>query len=399
MEEQVLPRKTAQRIPFCRVQCLGNEEAYVREVLESGWLTTAGKTQLFEERFAETVQAQFALAVNSCTAALHLGLEALGVGPGDKVLVPTMTFTASAEVVRYLGADPVFLDVEYGSCLVTPDIVREALNEHPDVKVLVVVHFGGQSAKMLAEGNEDGILNLCRQRGVKILEDAAHAFPAQCGPRMVGSIGDVTCFSFYANKTITTGEGGMLTTNDESIARRVKVMRLHGIDRDIWRRFTSTGSSWEYDVVAPGYKYNMPDINAAIGLAQLENAWQMRAGRQRCAEFYMDRLEGLPGVDLPRFHVPPKDHAWHLYSIVLTPEAKVARNRLIEFLAERGIGTSVHYKPLHRMTYYRDHYKLDPANFREAERIWQGCVSLPIYPALKEDELEYIGDVLWDILG
>ncbi len=382
MEEQVLPRKTAQRIPFCKVQCQGNEGAYVREVLESGWLTTAGKTQLFEERFAETVQARFALAVNSCTAALHLGLEALGIGPGDKVLVPTMTFTASAEVVRYLGADPVFLDVEYGSC-----------------QVLVVVHFGGQSAKMLSEGNENGILDICQQRGLRILEDAAHAFPAQCGPRMVGSIGDVTCFSFYANKTITTGEGGMLTTNDESIARRVKVMRLHGIDRDIWRRFTSAGSSWEYDVVAPGYKYNMPDINAAIGLAQLENAWQMRAGRQRCAEFYMDRLAGLPGVDLPRFHVPHKDHAWHLFGIVLTPEAKIGRNHLIELLAERGIGTSVHYKPLHRMTYYRDHYRLDPAGFPEAERIWQGCVSLPIYPALTGDELEYIADALWDILG
>src|SRR5205823_6658186 len=175
MEEQVLPRKTARRIPFCKVQCQGNEGAYVREVLESGWLTTAGKTHKFEERFAETVQAPFALAVNSCTAALHLGLEAMGIGPGDKVLVPTLTFTASAEVIRYLGADPIFLDIEYGSGLLTPEIVRQALDDHPDAKVLVVVHFGGQSARMLSEGNEDGILEICRQRGVKILEDAAHA--------------------------------------------------------------------------------------------------------------------------------------------------------------------------------------------------------------------------------
>lgn len=399
MEERVLPQQKARPIPFCKVQCLGNEETYLKEVLESGWLTTAGKTQQFEQRFSETVQAPFALAVNSCTAALHLALEAMAVGPGDKVLVPTTTFTASAEVVRYLGADPVFLDVEYGSSLLTPAIVCEALSQHADVKVLIVVHFGGQSARMLAEGNEDGILDLCRRQGIKVLEDAAHAFPAQCGPRMVGSIGDVTCFSFYANKTITTGEGGMLTTHDEEIARRVKVMRLHGIDRDIWRRFTSAGSSWEYDVVAPGYKYNMPDVNAAIGLAQLENAWQMRADRQRCAEFYLKRLRGLPGVDLPVFHVPLKDHAWHLFSLILTPEAKVGRNRLIELLAERGIGTSVHYKPLHRMTYYRDRYSLDPVKFPEAERVWNGCVSLPIYPALSQDDLEYIGDALWDILG
>jgi dTDP-4-amino-4,6-dideoxygalactose transaminase len=399
VEEQVLSRKVARKIPFCKVQCQGNELSYVKEVLESGWLTTAGKTQEFEERFAETVQARYALAVSSCTGALHLGLEALGVGPGDKVLVPTMTFTASAEVVRYLGADPVFLDVEYSSSLLTPEIVRRALSQHPDAKVLLPVHFGGQAARMMTEENEIGILDLCRRRGIKILEDAAHAFPAQCGPLTVGSIGDVTCFSFYANKTITTGEGGMLTTNDESIARRVKVMRLHGIDRDVWRRFTSASSSWEYDVVAPGYKYNMPDINAAIGLAQLENAWQMRADRQRCAEFYMRRLAGLPGIDLPRIHVPFKDHAWHLFALILRPGAKVGRNRLIELLAERGVGASVHYKPLHRMSYYRDHYKLHPANFPEAERIWRGCVSLPIYPTLTQDELEYIGDTLWDILG
>jgi dTDP-4-amino-4,6-dideoxygalactose transaminase len=262
----------------------------------------------------------------------------------------------------------------------------------------VVVHFGGQPARMFAPDG-GGILDLCRRHGIKVLEDAAHAFPTRCDGRMVGSLGDVTCFSFYANKTITSGEGGMLTTCDEAVFRRVKVMRLHGIDRDVWGRFTSDRPSWEYDVVAPGYKYNMPDVNAAIGLAQLERAWEMRAQRQRCAEFYRDRLAGLPHLDLPVRHVPPQDHAWHLFPVVLRPGARLGRNRLIELLAERGIGTSVHYKPLHRMTYYRTRYGLDASAFPEAERIWRGCLSLPIYPSLTDDDLECVCSTLWELLG
>ena len=384
-------------IPFARVSCDGNELTYLREVLESGWLTTASKAQKFERKFAQEVGARFAIAVNSCTAALHLGLEALGIGPGDKVFVPTMTFTASAEVVRYLGADPVFLDVEYGSSLLTPEIVAEAIDRHPDAKALIVVHFAGQSARMLSRDGP-GILEICRQRGLKVLEDAAHAFPARCGERMVGSLGDATCFSFYANKTITTGEGGMLTTDDEAIAARARVMRLHGINRDIWTRFTDLRVSWEYDVIAPGYKYNMPDINAAIGLAQLERAWVLRDQRQRCADRYMQRLAELEVVDLPLVHVPPEDHAWHLFVLTVKPQARVNRGRLIELLADRGLGTSVPYKPLHRMSYYRDRYHLAAEDFPQAERIWRGCLALPLYPTLADDEIDYVCDCLHEIL-
>ena len=384
-------------IPFSRVVCDGNELAYVREVLESGWLTTAGKAHELERRFAEAVGARFACAVNSCTAALHLALEAMGVGRGDKVFVPTMTFTASAEVIRYLGADPVFLDVEYGTCLVTPAILERAIAAHPDVKVLVIVHYGGQAAEMLP-GLSCGILDLCARHGIRIVEDAAHAFPASDQGRPVGSLGDVTCFSFYANKTMTTGEGGMLVSNDEALVKRARTMRLHGIDRDVWNRFTTTGSSWEYDVVAPGFKYNMPDVNAAIGLAQLERATDFRAGRERCARFYMQALSAVGGLDLPRVRGDLQDHAWHLFPIVLKPEAPVARNRCIELLAEKGIGTSVHYKPLHRMTYYRNTYGLRPADFPNAEAVWQGCLSLPIYPALTEDDLAYVCDTLKAVL-
>jgi len=393
------PRALLKRIPYSRVSCGGNELAYVKEVLESGWLTTASKAQALEQRFAAAVGSRFACAVNSCTSALHLGLEAVGVQAGDKVLVPTMTFTATAEVVRYLGADPVFLDVEYGSSLVTPEILRDALDRYPDVRALIVVHFAGQPAQMLDEDGAPGLLEICRRRGVRVLEDAAHAFPTRCGDRMVGALGDATCFSFYANKTITTGEGGMLTTDDPAIAARARVMRLHGIDRDVWDRFTAAKPAWEYDVIAPGYKYNMPDVNAAIGLAQLERAHIMRDRRQQIAARYAQRLAGHEDLDLPLVRVPPKDHAWHLFVVVVKPTARLGRDRLVELLAERGIGTSVTYKPLHRMTYYRDRYGLDAADFPSAERIWKGCLALPIYPSLEDEEVDHVCDTLLDLLG
>lgn len=376
-------------IPFAKVPLIGNELKYIKEVLKSGWLTTASKTFTFEKKFSEYVNSRFSLAVNSCTAALHLGIEALGVQPGDKVFVQSMTFTASAEVIRYLGAHPVFLDTEYGSNLITPDILKEAIVQHPDVKFLIVVHYGGQAAEM-TNSTGNGILDICRQNNIKILEDAAHAFPARQNGRMIGTIGDITCFSFYANKTITTGEGGMLTTNNEAIYRRVKTMRLHGIDRDIWNRFTSDKPSWEYDVIDAGYKYNMPDINAAIGLAQLEYAEEFRKERQRVAEYYFDKLSSILEIDLPVCNVSFSDHAWHLFPIILNNTAKINRNLFIEKLSEAGIGTSVHYKPLHRMTYYKEIYSLAPKDFPNCEKTWQGNVSLPIFPYMKDQELDYI---------
>ena len=382
------------KIPFAKVDCSGNEMRYLQEVIESGWLTTAGKAREFERRFAEAVGAKHAIAVNSCTSALHLAVEALGVKAGERVFVPTMTFTATAEVIRYMGADPLLLDVEYGTCLLTPEILLDAMRKHPEVKTLLVVHYGGQAAQMFSEEGNPGILDLCREKGVRVVEDAAHAFPSRLGTRMVGALGEITCFSFYANKTITTGEGGMITTDDEEYAHRMRVMRLHGIDRDIWNRFTSNKPSWEYDVVAPGFKYNMPDINAAIGLAQLERAERMRKERERCARYYMEALCDIPWLDLPVVRVPFAAHAWHLFPVVVKPESPLSRDEVIQRLSERGIATSVHYKPLHRMKYYRETYRFDPLDYPNAERVWRGCLSLPLYPQLKEEELEYISHEL-----
>jgi len=385
-------------IPFSKVPLAVNEINYVTEVLKSGWLTTSSKAHLFEKRFAESVGAKYACAVNSCTSALHLAVEAIGINKGDKVLVPSLTFTASAEVLRYMGADPVFMDVDYDTGLITPEIVKEKLDIHNNIKAIIIVHYGGQAPVMTTSGNQ-GILDLCRSKKIRTIEDAAHAFPSKYDNRYIGSFGDVTCFSFYANKTITTGEGGMLVTDDESIYQRAKVMRLHGINRDIWTRFTDKKASWEYDVVAPGYKYNMPDVNAAIGLAQLEEAEWFRKERQRCAAYYMEKLGAVDCIDLPACTVPTEHHSWHLFPVKIKPSAAVNRNTFIELMAKEGIGTSVHYKPLHRMTYYRETYRLDTHDFPNTEKIWERTVSLPIYPGLTEGELDFICKTIHNIVN
>ncbi len=384
-------------IPFSKISVTGNEAKYIGEVLESGWLTTSSKAMAFEKQFAAFIGSRFACAVNSCTSALHLAVEAAGIKPGDKVLVPSLTFTASAEILRYMGADPVFMDVDYGTGNITPELLSQAIQKHGQVKALILVHYGGQSALMQTDAG-NGIADICVENGITLIEDAAHAFPTRFNGRYAGTFGLAGCFSFYANKTITTGEGGMLVTDDEETYKRFKVMRLHGISRDIWERFTSNGSSWEYDVIAPGYKYNMPDVNAAIGLAQLERAEHFRIERQRCAQFYYQALQDIRCIDLPACTVDMEDHAWHLFPIIIKPEAPVSRNVFIEKMAEAGIGTSVHYKPLHRMTYYRNTYLLSETDFPNAERIWQGTVTLPVYPDLSSESLQYIAETMHRIL-
>jgi dTDP-4-amino-4,6-dideoxygalactose transaminase len=243
-----------------------------------------------------------------------------------------------------------------------------------------------------------GIIDVSNKHGLKVIEDAAHAFPTKYQNKYVGGFGNATCFSFYANKTITTGEGGMLATNDEAIYNRAKVMRLHGINRDIWDRFTSKSAKWEYDVVAPGYKYYLPDLNAAVGLAQMERAEEFRLGRQRCAEHYYKELGEVSELDLPIYRGKMEEHSWHLFSIVLNERARISRNQFIQELNSRGIGTSVHYKPIHRMTYWKERYQLRAEDFPVAERIWKGNLSLPIYPGMRPEELTYVTDTVKSLL-
>lgn len=384
------------RVPFFKFECTELEIDQVTSVLKSGWLTTAGKVFEFESKFLEYTGAKYALAVNSCTSALHLALEAVGVGPGDRVVVPTLTFTATAEVVRYLGAELILVDVNAETGLMEAQSLQNVLDKEANIKACIVVHYAGQLAELRGE---NGIYDLCEKNNIKLIQDAAHSFPACDSYGRVGSVGDITCFSFYANKTITTGEGGMIVTDNPEYAERMKIMRLHGINRDVWNRFTSGNNSWEYDVVAPGYKYNMPDLNAAVGLAQFTRAEIFRKSRQRCAEFYLQYLSKLQCIRMMECRVALSSHAWHLFPIVVLPDAPIDRDVLISKLTSDGIAVSVHYKPIHRLKYYIERYNLQSDDFPNAESIWNGCLSLPIYPLLTEDMLEYVCDRLNYHLG
>ena len=376
------------KVPFFRFQPAGDELKNIQEVIDSGWLTTGKWAHELEARFAEYTGARHAVSVNSCTAALHLAVEALGIKEGDKVVVPSLTFTASAEVIRYVGADPVFVDVDPHTLSLNPEGLRDTLQKHSDVAAVIAVHFTGHPLDVSKPG---GLKDVCREFGIKLIHDAAHAFPAYENGSPVGAAGDVTCFSFYANKTMTSGEGGMLVTDDEAVAQRAKNMRLHGIDRDVWDRFTgSKADAWVYDVKAPGFKYNMPDLNAAVAVAQFDQAWFFRDLRQKIAQSYQHQLSDLPGILLPSWQCAPEDHAHHLYPIVLEGGAKLTRGDFIHAMSDAGIGTSVHYRPLHRMSYYRDKYDLDPADYPNTEAYWSGCVSLPVFPGMKDDELDYV---------
>ena len=391
----------AMKVPFFRLDTAGNELAYIREVLESGWLTSAGKALEFEAAFADAVGAKHALAVNSCTAALHLACETAGVGPGSEVLVPSLTFTATAEVVEYLGATVRLIDVDPITGMVDPETLTAALAKYPNASCLIPVHLAGIPARMRGNAVAPGLLDICEANGITLIEDAAHAFPSKYDDTMHvgGPIGSLACcFSFYANKTITTGEGGMVVTDDEEVASRIRRMRLHGIDRSAYDRLDSVSRPWQYDVVAAGYKYNLPDIAAAIGLAQLERAEDFRTARAAVAGEYHQRLHGIPGLRLPIEDTKDR-HSWHLYIIHIDETASITRDDFIDALSQQGIATSVHYKPLHRMTYWKNRTGILPEELPGAESWWQGCLSLPIFSAMEEQETDAVCTAVDKILA
>jgi dTDP-4-amino-4,6-dideoxygalactose transaminase len=363
---------------------IGEEEiAEVVDTLRSGWVTTGPKAKRFEEAFSEWLGGGYeCVAINSATAGLHLALEALGVGPGDEVITTTHTFTATAEVIRYLGATPVFVDVYPETLCIDTDAVRAAVT--PRTKVIIPVHYAGLSADMKA------ILAIAQEFGLRVVEDAAHALPTTHRGALIGTLAsDITVFSFYANKTITTGEGGMLVTRDRALAARSRTMRLHGISRDAFDRFTAKTPSWYYEVVAPGFKYNLTDIAAAIGLHQLRRADAFQQRREEIAQAYDAAFAGLPVILPPK--APAGDrHAWHLYVLRLTDLTPGARDRFIDGLYARGIGCSVHYIPLHLHPYWRDTYGLSPAMFPASQRAYEQMVSLPIYTKMTGADVERV---------
>lgn len=380
-------------IPFHRPSLGAEEESAVLEVLRSGWLSTAGKAADFESRFAGFLGVKNALAVNSATSGLHLALEALRIPPGSFVAVPAFTFTATGEVCRYVGAHPLLVDIREDTLNIDPDRLEEAVRERAAsgnrVSGIIPVHVAGLCCDMETLGDLSG-----RYR-IPIVEDAAHAFPVKAPAGWVGCLGTVGVFSFYATKPITTGEGGMIVTEDDDLAERMRIMRLHGIDRTVWDRYRSRGAAWEYDVVAPGYKYNMSDISAAIGIEQLKKAKAFREERERIARMY---LRGFKGIDFLRPPTDAENHAWHLFILRIRPERlTITRNEFIGRLNEKGIGVSVHFKPLHLMSYYKIEYSLSPRDFPAACKAFETCISLPLYPGLSDEQIDYIVRTVIDI--
>ena len=370
-------------LPFFKPDIGDDEINEVVKSLRSGWLTTGPVTKLFEEQFAKLYDNDLnCIAVNSATSGLHLALEAIGISTGDEVITTTYTFTATAEIIRYLGATPVFVDINPSTFCIDIDAVASAIT--PRTKAIIPVHFAGLACDM------DPLFALASQFNLHVVEDAAHALPTTYKGHLIGSLrSHATVFSFYANKTMTTGEGGMLVTNNSSIANRARIMRLHGISRDAFDRFTSEYPSWYYQVVAPGYKYNMTDISASIGIHQLAKIYTLQAKRASHAAFYDAALSGLP-LTLPPKPMHGDLHSWHLYVVQLNTPSKISRDRFVQSMFDQGIGCSVHYIPLHLHPYWRDNFCLNKKDFPHAQNLYESSVSLPLYPQMTNDDLHRV---------
>jgi dTDP-4-amino-4,6-dideoxygalactose transaminase len=379
-----------QYLPFALPDLDGSELEEIKEALESGWVTTGPKVKKFETEFARAVGAKHAIAVNSCTAAMHLALDAVGVKRGDEVITTPYTFAATAEVIRYFDARPVFVDVQPDSLNIDPGLIEAAITSK--TKAVIPIHLAGFPADM------DPIREVTVRHAIPVIEDAAHTFPSAYHGKPVGSISEFTAFSFYATKTITTGEGGMITTDNDAWEERCRIMSLHGISKDAWKRYTAEGS-WYYEIVAPGFKYNMTDVAAAMGLAQLRKAEAMRARRRHIAKCFNDSFERLDQLQTP-FDTDDREHSWHLYMLRLNLDRlTIDRARFMEELKKQGIGASVHFIPLHIHPYYRDQFGFAAHDFPVAYTEYLREISLPIYSRMSDDEVRRVIESVEDIVN
>ena len=372
-------------LPFALPEIGDEEIAEVVDTLRSGWVTTGPKARRFEQEFVAFLgdDSLQAIAVNSATAGLHLALEALGIGPGDEVITTTHTFTATAEVVRYLGADVKLVDIDPATLNIDPAAIEAAIT--PRTKAIMPVHYAGLAVDM------EAIFAIADKHGLKVVEDAAHALPTTYKQQLVGLLrSDAVVFSFYANKTMTTGEGGMLVTRDAQLAARAKVMRLHGINRDAFDRFTAKVPSWYYEIVAPGFKYNLTDIAAAMGLHQLKRLKGFQERREQIAARYDEALADLPLILPPRPAHAGDVHSWHLYVVRLADGATINRDQLIDSLFADGIGVSVHYIPLHLHPYWKERYDLKPEQFPHSQKAYERMVTLPLYTRMTDADVERV---------
>ncbi|MCX8084444.1 MAG: DegT/DnrJ/EryC1/StrS family aminotransferase [Calditerrivibrio sp.] len=368
------------QIPFHKALITEEEISSVVDTLKSGWITMGPKVIQFEEEFSHFINSMSqrkikTVLVNSCTAALHLALKAIGLKEGDEVILPTNTFIATAEVVTYFGARPVLCDIEYDSMLLDVSKIESLITER--TKAIIPVHFAGQPCDM------EEIMILAKKYNLTVIEDAAHSFPAYYRGMPVGTIGDMTCFSFYATKTLAMGEGGAVTTDNAEYLKTIKTNRLHGINRDAWDRYTMKGS-WYYEVVDNGFKYNSTDINAALGLAQLRKAEWMRSKREKIAQRYLQAFNGDERIKLPKLK-DDRISAWHLFVVKVSN-----RDSLIERLKGDGIGTSVHFIPVHKHPYYKEKYGYKDEDYPVANMVFDSTLSLPIWPGMSEEEIEYV---------
>jgi dTDP-4-amino-4,6-dideoxygalactose transaminase len=379
-------------LPFALPDIDDDEIEEVIDSLRSGWLTTGPKTKRFEQDFAAFIgEGVEALAVNSATSGLHLALEAVGVTTGDEVITTPYTFTATAEVIRYLGAHPIFVDIDPATLNIDVSLIEAAIT--PRTRAIIPVHFAGLSCDM------QPLLEIARKHGLRVIEDAAHSLPTTYHGELIGTLdSDVTVYSFYATKTLATGEGGMIVTRNPEIAARCKVMRLHGIDRDAFDRYTSSMPSWHYDVVAPGFKYNMTDVAASLGIHQLRKIRRFQKRREQMACRYDEAFAGLP-VTLPPRSLPGDTHAWHLYVLRLESSANMSRDQFIIEMAKKGIGTSVHFIPLHLQPYWRETYELSPSDFPRALVAYERAVSLPLYTKMSDGDQARVITAVQELLG
>ena len=377
-------------IPFAIPEIGEDEINEVVDSLNSGWITTGPKCMKFEENFRQYINVKHALSVNSATAGLHLALDAIGLRRGDKVVVPVNTFTATAEVVRYFDADPIFCDIESDTFNICCNELEKILTTHENkdqIKAVMPVHIAGQSCEM------DKIVSLAKKYEIKVIEDAAHALPTTYKGQTIGQIGDITVYSFYATKTLCTGEGGMVVTNNDEYAQRIKVMRLHGFDRDAWNRYNSDKPAWFYSVIAPGFKYNMTDLAASMGIHQLHKIDSFFKKRNSIAKKYNKAFKDLKEVITPQKKYRDDKHAYHLY-ILKIPN----RDEFIQKMSEKGIGTSVHFIPLHLQPYWQEKYNLKENDFPTALANFNKIVSLPIYTSLTDEQTDYIISSALEIL-
>ncbi|MCD6099800.1 MAG: UDP-4-amino-4,6-dideoxy-N-acetyl-beta-L-altrosamine transaminase [Candidatus Marinimicrobia bacterium] len=366
-------------LPFHQPSIEDEEIQEVVDTLKSGWITTGPKTKLFEKKFQEYIGCKHAIAVSSCTAGLHLALVAAGVGQGDEVITTPYTFATTGEVIIQIGAKPVFVDIEEDGFNIDVTKIPEAIT--PETKAIIPIHFAGEPCDM------DEIMKIAQENNLFVIEDAAHAVGAEYKGKKIGNIGDVTVFSFYATKNLTTGEGGMVTTNNDELAEKIRLLSLHGISKDAWKRYTAEGS-WYYEILYAGYKYNMTDIQASLGIHQLNKLEKFLSIRQKYAQRYSSAF-----ADVSEIKTPPVNHhvrhAWHLYVIRLNSASlSIDRKQFIEALKAENIGSSVHFIPLHLHPYYKKKYGYKQGDYPNSEQVYSRVISLPLFPKMADADLE-----------